>query len=140
MGEVLAAALVAAGLVQRGEVPVGSDVAACLLLGAGVAITWASRLLVASLAFWAPHVAADVLYGAFWQLGRYPVGIYHPAIRRIATYIVPVAFIATFPALALLRGVGPILLLAGPTAWFGAVLVTNLVWSAGVRRYTSATS
>jgi len=53
---------------------------------------------------------------------------------------VPVAFIATFPALALLRGVGPILLLAGPTAWFGAVLVTNLVWSAGVRRYTSATS
>lgn len=135
------AALVVAGLVQRGDVPAGSEVATCLLLlGAGVAITWATRVLLASLAFWAPHVEPDVLYGAFWQLGRYPVSIYHPAIRRIVTYVVPVAFIATVPALALLRGVEPLLLLAGPTAALGAVLVTNLVWSIGIRRYTSATS
>jgi ABC-2 type transport system permease protein len=135
------AALVAAGLGQRGEVPAGSEVAACLLLlGAGVVITWASRLLVASLAFLAPCVEPGVLYGTFWQLGRYPVGIYHPAIQRIATYVVPVAFIATVPAQALLRGVGPLLLLAGPATALGAGLITSLVWSAGIRRYTSVTN
>lgn len=135
------AGLVAVGLIQRGELPAVGQVAACLLLLAvGVTVTWASRLLLASLAFWAPHLEPAVLYGAFWQLGRYPVGIYHPTIQRVMTYVLPVAFIATLPALALLRGVGPTLLLASPIAALTALLVTNLVWSAGIRRYTSATS
>jgi hypothetical protein len=35
-----------------------------VLLAVGVAITWASRVLLASLALWAPSVQLDVVYGA----------------------------------------------------------------------------
>ncbi len=118
---------------------VGGVLAWAVLLAAGVAITWASRVLLACLAFWAPYVEPDVLYDAFWQLGRYPVGIYHPAVRALLTAVVPVAFIATIPARALTRGAGPPLLL-GLAAALGAVLAARLVWRAGLRRYTSATS
>ncbi len=111
-----------------------------LLLAAGSAIAWSSRVLLASLAFWAPHVTPDVLYGALWQFGRYPVSIYRQPIRFLLTYIVPVAFIATLPARALTRGPDARLLLGGLGAALGAVAATRLVWRAGLRRYTSATS
>ena len=111
-----------------------------LLLAVGIAITWASRVLLASLAFWAPHVTPDVLYGALWQFGRYPVSIYRQPIRFLLTYVVPVAFIATLPARALTRGADPRLLLGGLAAALGAVAATRLVWRAGLRRYTGATS
>lgn len=117
------------------------QVAACLLLmTAGTIIAWASRTLLAALAFWAPGLEPTVLYSAFWQLGRYPVAVYHPAVRALLTYVVPVAFVATFPAQALTRGV-PVPLLAGGTlAAAGATLGVVLIWKAGLKRYTSATS
>ncbi len=117
------------------------NAAACaLLLAAGVAITWAARVMLASLAFWAPGIEPTVLYSAFWQLGRYPVTIYHQLVRRFLTYVVPVAFIATIPARALTRGVDLSLLATGLGAAVVAVVLARLAWHAGLRRYTSATS
>jgi ABC-2 type transport system permease protein len=114
--------------------------AALLLLVSGVVITWASRVLLACLAFWVPGSDPTVLYDAFWQLGRYPVTIYQPAVRALLTYVVPVAFITTIPARALTRGVDLPLLAGGLLAGLGAFLVARLVWGRGLRRYTSATS
>lgn len=118
----------------------GQVLACLLLLTAGTVIAWASRALLAALAFWAPGLEPTVLYTAFWQLGRYPVAVYHPAVRGLLTYVVPVAFIATFPAQALTRGAQAPLLAGGLLAAAGAVIVVRLVWQAGLRHYTSATS
>jgi ABC-2 type transport system permease protein len=118
----------------------GGILAALLLLAAGAAVTWASRVLLASLAFWAPGVEPTVLYHAFWQLGRYPMGVYHPAVRRLLTTLVPVAFITTIPAAALTRGASAPTVAAGVAAAAGAVLLARGVWRLGLRRYTSATS
>lgn len=76
------------------------------MLAVGIAIAWASRVTLASLAFWAPYLTPDVLYGALWQFGRYPVGIYRQPIRFVLTYVLPVAFIATIGARPEPRG-GP---------------------------------
>ena len=129
------------GLHALGTVPTPWGVAAWLvLLAVGVVITWASRVLLASLALWAPSVQLDVVYGALWQFGRYPVSVYRQPLRFVLTDVLPVAFISTVPALALTRGAGPALIVVGLVIGIGAIALVGLVWQAGLKRYTSATS
>lgn len=79
-------------------------------------LAWASRVLLVITAFWSPALTPDVLYGALWQLGRYPVSIYRPAVRALLTYVVPVAFVATYPARALTHRANPVLVAQGAVA------------------------
>ncbi|GHO89269.1 ABC transporter permease [Dictyobacter formicarum] len=111
-----------------------------LLLVVGCTITWASRVLLASLAFWTPAIELDVLYSAFWQFGRYPSDIYRQPLRSLLTFILPIAFVATFPARTLTRGPDLPILLSGTALGLFAILLTHLAWQRGLRRYTSATS
>lgn len=137
----LGEAVVVFGLWELGTIPTPWSVLAWLLMvTVGIGITWASRVLMASLAFWGPSLQAAVLYKALWQFGRYPVSIYQQPIRFALTYILPVAFITTVPAQALTRGASPLLLMVGLAVGLGAILIAQLVWKAGLRRYTSATS
>lgn len=138
---VLGALIIAVGATRMGVVPtVGGACAGLALLGVGVVITWASRVALASLAFWAPQIELDVFYGALWQLGRYPLSIYQPMVRWLLTYVIPVAFVATIPARAFARGADPSLLAEGVGVALAAVCLVALLWRAGLRRYTSATS
>ncbi|MEN9933792.1 MAG: hypothetical protein RLZZ387_371 [Chloroflexota bacterium] len=138
---VVGLAVVAAGLAPLAESVTASGVlSALLVLAAGAVVTWASRVVLASLAFWAPGMDPTVLYHAFWQLGRYPLSVYHPAVQRLLTWVVPVAFITSVPAAALTRGGSPALVLGSIVAAAGAALVALWVWRRGLRRYTSATS
>lgn len=137
----MGAAVIGVGLYELGHVPTPSAIAGwLLLLGAGIAITWAMRVLVASLALWAPALELDVVYGAVWQVGRYPVSIYPRPVRFALTYAVPVAFIATIPTHALVRGPNIELVLAALAVAAGAISIVWAVWGAGLKRYTSATS
>lgn len=121
--------------------PGAHNVAAWLaMLAVGIALTWSSRVLLASLAFWGPNLSQDVLYGALWQLGRYPVSIYRQPIRFTLTFVLPVAYVATLPARVLTRDPEPVLIGAGLAFAGAAMLGVWLVWNAGLRRYTSATS
>ena len=103
-------------------------------------VAWAARLLLAGAAFWAPGVDLTTVYAGLWQLGRYPLDVYAPWVRGLLTWVVPVAFVSTFPARALTRGAEPAVLLGGVAAAAGAIAVVGAVWRAGLRRYTSATS
>jgi ABC-2 type transport system permease protein len=112
----------------------------CVLLASSIAMTWVTRVMIASLAFWAPSFQPDVLYGAAWQLGRYPISMYRQPIRFTLTWVVPMAMIATFPAQALVRGPGYSLLFAGISVTVAGFCLVSWMWNAGLRRYTSATS
>jgi ABC-2 type transport system permease protein len=138
---VLGVAIVVIGAAQNdGSLTAAGALAALVLLAAGAVLAWASRVLLACLAFWAPGFEPEVLYSAVWQLGRYPVNIYHPAIRWLLTYVAPVAFIAAVPARTLTRGADPLLLIGGLVVAGVSVWVAQWAWQAGLRRYTSATS
>lgn len=137
----LGATLVLVGLYEAGKIPTATGILGWLVLvAAGIAITWASRMLLASLAFWAPSVELDVLYRALWQCGRYPVSIYRQPIRFVLTYMLPVAFISTIPAHILIQDTDPLQIVIGLVVAIGAIGVVQLAWNAGLRRYTSATS
>lgn len=111
-----------------------------VLIGVGLVIAWAWRVLMASVSLWAPSIELDVLYSALWQFGRYPVEIYRQPLRFLLTYILPFAFLATFPARALTGRTSLLVPLLGIVAACISIMLVHLVWKAGLRRYTGATS
>lgn len=119
---------------------IGGVLACIVLLMVGFVIDWAWRVLLASFAFWAPGVHPSVLYSALWQSGRYPIGIYPPTVRALLTYVVPIAFVATFPAHALTHGPDLTRIAGGLLTAIVSVTIARLTWHAGLRRYTGATS
>ena len=68
------------------------------------------------------------------------MSIYRQPIRFVLTWVLPVAFISTFPAHALARGAGPVLIVGGLAIGLAALVIVRTVWNSGLRRYTSATS
>jgi len=138
---VVGVGIVIAGLAPlAAQLTIGGVAAALILLAAGVLITWATRVLLACLAFWAPGMDPTVLYQAFWQLGRYPIGVYHPAVQRLLTWIVPVAFITTVPARTLTSGWSSSAVATGIGAAAVIAVFATWAWRQGLERYTSATS
>lgn len=138
---VLGIILVALGLHTLGSIPTFWNIVDwCIMLSVGAVITWAARVLLASLAFWAPSIDPDIFFGALWQFGRYPISIYHQPIRFMLTYLLPVAFVSTIPSQVLLHGTGPLELGAGLAIGAGALIAVRSIWNAGLRRYTGATS
>jgi ABC-2 type transport system permease protein len=101
---------------------------------------WATRSLRATVAFWAPELSLEIVYDAIWQFARYPVDIYRRPLRLVLTYVLPVAFIATVPARALLHAEQLLAISAAVGVAIGSCLLAHFAWRAGLRRYTSATS
>jgi hypothetical protein len=72
---VLAVATLPLGLADAGVVPGPWRLGSWLfLVGIGAVVTWATRVLAASVALRAPSVELEVVYGGLWQAARYPVG------------------------------------------------------------------
>jgi len=137
----LGGVIMVAGVTSLDRAPVAAEWGAwAWLLAAALVVTWATRVLVATVTFWAPSFAPDVLYGSAWQFGRYPVSLYRQPVRFTLTWVLPIGFIATLPAQALTRGVAWPVLLGGVAVAGAAFAVTRFTWRAGLRRYTSATS
>lgn len=142
LADVVMGIVVAAFGVSRLDGPVTASGLAggVLLVGVGVIAAWAIRLACATVSFWALGLELSVFWYAPWTLGRYPVDAYGRVARTFLTYVLPVAFVATLPARALTRGVDAPLLLGGALAAAVSAGGVTLLWRAGLRRYTSATS
>ena len=133
--------LVGLGLHDVGTLPSWWGVLGWLvLIAVGLTIAWASRVLIACICLWVPSIELDVFYSALWQFGRYPVEIYRQPLRFFLTYVLPFAFLATFPTSALTGRTSLLLPILGIAVGCVAVVIVQLVWKVGLRRYTSATS
>jgi len=86
-----------------------------------------------------------VTYGGT-ETAQYPLSIYKGWFRRFFTFVVPLACISYFPALAILGRDDPV---AGSPVWFrwaaplvGVVffVISLQVWKVGVRHYRSTGS
>lgn len=76
-------------------------------------------------------------------LTQYPVNLFGRWFRRLFVYLLPLGFVAYFPALYVLDKPDPLglpraLQFASPLVAAAAVGVTALVWQAAVRHYRSA--
>jgi ABC-2 type transport system permease protein len=114
--------------------PVLAVSAACVYLGVFVLLTAVSFWFEDRLGIGAP--AYNLI-----RFARYPVTIYHPAIRALLSWIVPFAFAAFYPSTRFLR-VEEFYVFAALTPVMGAVCLAAAVglFRLGIRRYTSTGS
>jgi viologen exporter family transport system permease protein len=95
--------------------------------------------------FWAVdgrEAANAFSYGGQF-LAQFPMNIYDRWLRRFLGYVVPIAFIAYFPALFILGkpdplGLPDVLQFAGPAIAVIAALAAGRMWRFAVRHYQSA--
>jgi len=121
---------------------------AVLAVLGGVCLFYGLWVLQATLAFWtieSLEIMNALTYGGC-ETGQFPITIYRPWFRRFFTFVVPLACVTYFPALAILGRDDAVL---GSPAWFrfaaplvGAVflLAALRVWRFGVRHYRSTGS
>jgi ABC-2 type transport system permease protein len=99
-------------------------------------------LIVAMMALAVKLVAAEELGRvsfAVVELSRFPVDLYRNPVQTILT-IVPIAFLTTYPAAALLGRLNPAMLLLAPAAAASAVLLATLAWRRSLRSYSGASA
>lgn len=134
--------LVAYGLWRLGHVPTLAQLLIFLMLSvAAVLLLYSFNLILQTTTIWLVNVERlDALVMGFLETGRFPIHFYRGWIRAVLTTIIPVAFMTTFPAQALL----------GRLAWewvVAAVLLALLsfifatwFWRFALRYYTGASS
>lgn len=120
---------------------------AMLLMTVPVGVVLFSAVWVAGscIAFWT--VDGGEFTNAFTYGGNflteYPIDLYSRWARRVLAYVVPLAFVAYFPALYILGKPDPLglpraLEFAGPLVAGAACIVAAAVWRTAVRHYRSA--
>ena len=144
VGRVLFSAGVLAVVLAR--VPVAWSPGAVALLAVtplvGAVILGAIWVTTCAVCFWVVEgreLANAFTYGSTVSTA-YPVTVFGPWIRRLFCFAVPSAFVAYFPALALLDrpdplGLPHVLRYAAPVVAPAAAGVAALVWRAALRHY-----
>ncbi len=117
----------------------GSVLLALAILGAAIAILYSISILVVSLAFFVVKVDNLIyLFVSIYDAARWPASIFRGVLAFVFTFVIPLAVMTTFPALALL---GRLTLGQATLALVGAALFTALaraVWTRSIGHYTSA--
>lgn len=118
----------------------GLSLAMALLLAGGL-ILYSLWFVLAGLSIWFVKVwnATEVLRYTL-VAGRYPISAYPPALRLLFTFVLPVAFLTTVPAEALLGRSSWNWALGSLAAAAITLLGTRLFWQFALRHYTSASS
>lgn len=136
----LALTLYATSLLEQWP-SVGQLVLFGLLCVCACFILYAMVMFLVTSAFWFVDLdnVMELLF-TFFEAGRFPVNIFPPWLRLTLTFVVPIAFITTVPATAVIGRVDGGLV--GYAVLITAVLFTGciLFWRFAVRHYGSASS
>lgn len=141
--DVLAGLVVfAVAFARMGRAPgAGAVAAALLLLACATLVLYSLWILVISAAFYVVKVDnLSYLFSSIYDAARWPVSVFRGALRVVFTFVVPLALMTTFPALALL---GKLDAAVVAQATLGALLfagLARLVWRRAIGAYTSASS
>lgn len=115
------------------------------MLAAAFAIIYALWLALATLGFWFIRVQnIEMVFWNVFEAGRYPVMIYPGWVQWSLTFLIPLAFITTFPA-GMLTGdsatgvPADAPLMAGLMAII-ALLASSWFWRYGLKHYSGASA
>lgn len=137
-----ALALLIYAFAQLGAVPSLMDIAlGTVLFVAGVLAMYALWILCAAASFWVVRLDnLTYLLGAIFDTARWPVQVFQGAWRIVFTFVIPVAVMTTFPAMALLHRLDATTALATIGGSLALLVISRVVWRIAIRSYTSASS
>jgi ABC-2 type transport system permease protein len=129
-------------IAERPTWPAAGDVLVALVLfGASAALLYALFLMGIAAAFWLVKVDNLVyLFSAIFDAARWPVGVFRGLTRIVLTYVVPVALMTSYPALALLGRLDARDAVVAVALALGFTLVARRVWRFALAPYPSASS
>lgn len=135
-------ALLVIAFSQRGAAPRVGDLALGLaLLACGAAAIYALYVLAAATVFWVVRVDnLTFLLSAIFDTARWPVQVFRGAWRVVFTFVLPLALMTTYPAMALLGKLAPAVALACAAGALSMLAISRLAWRTAIRAYTSASS
>lgn len=120
---------------------VGRILAGILMLTAGALAIYAVWLMVICSAFWWVKVDnLSFLFTSVFDAARWPISVFRGWVRAVLTFVVPVALMTSYPAMAI---VGRLSFEGGLSAWVFALallVISRLVWRRALSAYASASS
>lgn len=118
---------------------------ALIAVAGGVLVEGGVRLLLSALSFrtMSARPGLIVVDDVFNNFGSYPLTVYDAPVRFLLTFVLPVAFVAYFPAVVLLGrtdelAVPALLAFLTPLAGIAVLLLGLAVWRHELARYSSA--
>ncbi|MBI4359120.1 MAG: ABC-2 family transporter protein [Candidatus Nealsonbacteria bacterium] len=112
-----------------------------LLFLSGAIIFYSFFFALAGLNFWFINLFnLDDLHSRLIDAGRFPIDIFRGRAKTFFTYLLPIAFIAFFPAQILLGRIGSEWVVYGAVMASVFFIASQLFWSLALRSYSSASS
>ncbi|MEZ4368232.1 MAG: ABC-2 family transporter protein [Kofleriaceae bacterium] len=135
-------AIVVIGFAQLGRAPAPLDlVLGAVLLGCGGAAIYALYIVAAAASFWVVRLDnLAFLLSAIFDTARWPVQVFRGAWRVVFTFVLPLALMTTYPAMALLGRLDASTAVACAAGAVAMLAVARLAWRTAIRSYTSASS
>jgi ABC-2 type transport system permease protein len=116
----------------------GALLSVVLLLGATL-ILYSIWILVVSLAFYVVKIDnLSYLFSSIYDAGRWPSSVFRGVLSFIFTFVIPLAVMTTFPALALLDKLAAASAMAALIGSIAFALAARAVWLRAIGHYTSA--
>jgi ABC-2 type transport system permease protein len=125
-----------------GRWPQPRDVLAALALTvASASLLYALAILVVSAAFFVVRLDNLIyLFNSIFDAARWPATVFRGAWRIVFTFVIPLALMTTYPALALLGKLAPATAGAALAGALVFLVASRLVWKRAIGHYTSASS
>jgi ABC-2 type transport system permease protein len=112
-----------------------------LTLAAGGVIIYSFWLALTTTVFWVTRLAnIEMVFWNVFHAGRYPLDVYRPWVQWTLTFILPLAFLTTFPAAALVKQEDHGGVIASLIVAPAALLAASWYWRLGLRRYSGASA
>lgn len=127
---------------QIGHPPSPAQIAlAAILLCTAILVLYSIAILVVSIAFIAVRVDNLLyLFQSVFDVARWPSSVFRGVLAVLFTFVLPLALMTTYPALALLGKLTLQTLFAAVGGSLAFAAIARLIWIASIRRYTSASS
>jgi ABC-2 type transport system permease protein len=127
-------------LIGRPPAPLAVAAALVLLLGATL-ILYSLWILSVSIAFYVVKIDnLTHLFNSVFDAARWPSSVFRGLLGVVFTFVIPLALMTTYPALALLGRLEPAPLAGALAVAAVFAVVSRRVWLRALSRYTSASS
>lgn len=126
----------------RGVPPSVADVLLGIaLFVAGVLAMYSLWIICAAASFWVVRLDNLIyLLSSIFDTARWPIHVFSGAWRLFFTFVIPIAVMTTFPAMAILGRLDARTAVATIGGAAAMLVVSRLVWTSAIRNYTSASS
>ena len=126
---------------HRANIPASLDTIGGFLffIVMGIFLTYSGTLIPSLLTFWVSSTGGtNTLFAALWDFNNMPMTLYTKTVQRIGTFVIPVFLLTNWAPLAALKQLSTLQVVWGIAAPIIIALLTKLMWTRGIRRYTSA--